>query len=302
LIDIVMPEVINNIHRIRIISPSGAINPDLIDGATDRLRSWGFEVTEGCFAREVYGRFAGIEEHRINDLQDAINDEGLTAILCSRGGYGLASIIDRIDFSPLIQYPKWLIGFSDITVIHAALSRLNIPSLHAVMAKHLTELPDDSDSLRYLRKILEGETPEYLVDPDKLNRIGNAQGKLIGGNLSVLMGLRGTPFEPEYKGVVLFLEEIAEEPYHIDRMMQNLRMGGVFNEISGLIVGHFTNCKEDPLMQKTIKEIICRAVSEYGFPVCFGFPAGHEDQNLPLIMGREVTLKVTTSETILDFS
>lgn len=289
-------------QRIRIISPSGAINPDLIDGATERLMSWGYKVSEGRFAREVYGRFAGTEEQRIIDLQEAINDEHLTAILCSRGGYGLAQIIDKVDLSPLIQHPKWLIGFSDITVLHAALSHMNVLSLHAVMAKHLTELPDESDSLQYLRKILEGEFPAYQIAPDKFNRIGNSKGKLVGGNLSVLMGLRGTTIEPTCKGSVFFIEEIAEEPYHIDRMMQNLRLGGVFAAISGLIVGHFTNCKEDPLMHKTIKEIICRAVSEYGFPVCFGFPAGHEDHNLPLIMGREVTLKVTTSETILDFS
>lgn len=297
-----MPEIKENICRIRIISPSGAINSDLIDGATDRLKSWGFEVSEGHFAREVYGRFAGTEEQRINDLQDAINDQGLTAILCSRGGYGLAPIIDRIDFSPLIKHPKWLIGFSDITVIHAALSCLNIPSLHAVMAKHLTELPDDSASLQYLRKILIREFPEYHIASDKFNRIGNAKGKLVGGNLSVLMGLRGTRFEPEYKGAVLFLEEIAEEPYHIDRMMQNLRIGGVFNEISGLIVGHFTNCTEDSLMQKSVKEIIFSATAGAGCPVCFGFPAGHEDENYPLIMGRELTLQVTMSGTEINFN
>lgn len=297
-----MLEVKDNIHRIRIVSPSGAINPDLIDGATERLRCWGFEVTEGRFAREVYGRFAGTEKQRINDLQDAINDESLTAILCSRGGYGLAPIIDRVDFSPLIQHPKWLIGFSDITIIHASLSCLGIPSLHAVMAKHLTELPDDSDSLRYLKEILEGEIPKYHIAPDKLNRLGNVKGKLVGGNLSVLMGLRGTAFEPTYDGAVLFLEEIAEEPYHIDRMLQNLRMGGVFNKISGLIVGHFTNCTEDPLMQKSVKEIVLDATAGVGFPVCFGFPSGHEDENLPLIMGREVTLKVTTSEVMVNFN
>lgn len=297
-----MSELKDNKHRIRIISPSGAVNPDLIDGAADRLKCWGFEVSEGRFAREVNGRFAGTEEQRIIDLQDAINDEHLTAILCSRGGYGLAQIIDRVDFSPLIQHPKWLIGFSDITVLHAALSHMNVFSLHAVMAKHLTELSDESDSLQYLRKILEGEFPAYQIAPDKFNRIGNTKGKLIGGNLSVLMGLRGTTIEPTYKGSVLFIEEIAEEPYHIDRMMQNLRLGGVFADISGLIVGHFTNCTEDPLMQKTIKEIIFGATYGFGFPVCFGLPAGHEDENLPLIMGREVTLNVTTSETMLDFN
>jgi len=291
-----------NKHKIRIISPSGVISPDLIDGATDRLKSWGYEVSEGHFAREVFGRFAGTEEQRISDLQEAINDQNLTVILCSRGGYGLAQIIDRIDFTPLKQHPKWVIGFSDVTVLHTALSHLNIPSLHAVMAKHITQLPDEAESLQYFRRILKDEYPEYRIASDKLNREGIAVGKLVGGNLSVLMGLRGTPFEPDYQGALLFLEDIAEEAYHIDRMLQNLKLGGVFLKISGLVVGHFTNCTDDPLMHKTIREIILDATEGLDFPVCFGFPAGHEDKNFPLIMGREVTLKVEKSETILDFS
>ena len=297
-----MSDLKKHTQRVSIVSPSGVINPDFIDGATSRLKSWGYEVTEGRYAREMYGRFAGTAAQRICDLQHAINDESLTAILCSRGGYGLMQIIDRIDFSPLKKHPKWLIGFSDVTVLHAALSQLGIPSLHGVMAKHLTELPDEADSLQYFRKILDGDYPVYRIAAHELNREGDAKGKLVGGNLSVLMGLRGTPIEPDYQGAILFLEDVAEEAYHIDRMMQNLRLGGVFSKISGLIVGHFTNCTDDPLMHKSVSEIILAATGDFDFPVCFGFPSGHEDENYPLIMGKDVKLTVNDTETILDFS
>jgi len=297
-----MTESLNQKGKISIISPSGVITPDLIEGATRRLQNWGYDVSEGRYARAVHGRFAGTEAQRIHDLQEAINDDSLMAVLCSRGGYGLAQIIDQIDFSPLQKLHKWLIGFSDITIIHAALSNLHVPSVHGVMAKHLTELPDESDSLQLLKNILKGHRPVYQIAGDAMNREGYVKGILTGGNLSVLMGLRGTPFEPDYQDSILFIEDIAEEPYHIDRIMQNFRLGGVFSKISGLVVGHFTNCKEDPLMHKSIKEIILTATAGCHFPVCFGFPAGHEDENHPLILGSEVSLEVKSSEIKLDFS
>ena len=297
-----MTESQNQKGKIRIISPAGVVNPDLIEGATSRLKNWGFEVSEGRYARAVHGRFAGTETQRVHDLQEAINDDSLTAVLCSRGGYGLAQIINKIDFSPLQKQHKWLIGFSDITVIHAALSNLRVQSIHGVMAMHLTELPEESDSLQFLKNMLEGHRPVYQISGEVLNRDGFAKGTLVGGNLSVLMGLRGTPFEPDYHDSILFIEDIAEEPYHIDRIMQNFRLGGVFSKISGLVVGHFTNCKEDLLMLKSIKEIILTATAGYHSPVCFGFPAGHEDENYPLILGGEMSLEVNSSEVKLDFS
>lgn len=288
--------------KIKIISPSGVIDPAYIDGAVRVFNEWGIDVVEGVFAREVYGRFAGTEAQRIQDLQDAIDDESLDAILCSRGGYGLVQIIDKIDFSGFKKHPKWLIGFSDVTVIHNVLSNMNIPSIHGVMAKHLAELPADSISVANLRKILLGEMPVYKLPSHIESREGYATGKLIGGNLSVFMGLRGSPFDLNYKDAILFIEDIGERPYQIDRMLQNLRLGGVFSQLSGMIVGHFTDCEEDPSMKKTINEIILNAVEDYDFPVCFGFPSGHEDTNYPLILGREIKLIVTDEKTIVDFS
>jgi muramoyltetrapeptide carboxypeptidase len=288
--------------KIKIISPSGVIDPAYIDGAIRVFNGWGIDVVEGAFAREVYGRFAGTEGQRIQDLQEAIDDESLDAILCSRGGYGLAQIIDKIDFSGFIKHPKWLIGFSDVTVIHNVLSNMNIQSIHGVMAKHLTELSKDSMSVANLRNIIFGEMPVYELPSHMESRKGSASGKLIGGNLSVFMGLRGCPIDLNYKNAILFIEDIGERPYQIDRMLQNLRLGGVFSQFSGMIVGHFTDCEEDPSMKKTINQIILDAVEGYDFPVCFGFPSGHEETNYPLILGREIKLTVTDDKTIVDFS
>ena len=288
--------------KIRIISPSGVIDPVWIDGAAKVFQSWGFDVSEGKYAREVYGRFAGTEAQRIQDLQEAINDKDLMAILCSRGGYGLVQIIDQIDFSGLDKHPKWIIGFSDVTVLHAVLSNRNIPSIHGIMAKHLTELSDDAVSRKTLNEILLGINPVYSIPSDSLNRPGCAKGKLIGGNLSVICGLRGSQYDLNFKDAILFIEDIGEQPYHIDRMMQNFRLSGIFSQLSGLIVGSFTDCPEDPLMHKTIKEIILSVTDAHDFPVCFGFPSGHEDINYPLILGKEVSLTVSADVTLLDFN
>jgi muramoyltetrapeptide carboxypeptidase len=295
------PKYLQPNNQIRIISPSGVINLEFIDGVKNTLTAWGLQVTEGEFASSEYGRFAGTQEQRIEDLQNALDDPEVKAILCSRGGYGLSQIIDKVDFSRFVASPKWLIGFSDITILHNAITNLGIASIHGIMAKHLTELPANSDQVLRLKEILFGELPSYAIPGHPLNRQGKAEGKLIGGNLSVIMGLRGSQYDLPYKNNILFIEDIAEKPYHIDRMMQNLRFSGVLAKLSGLVVGQFTDCEEDPLMKQTIAEIIFEAVSEYNYPVCFDFPAGHMDYNLPLILGTEAYLDVTSDAATLKF-
>ena len=287
--------------QIRIVSPSGSIHPELIDGAAKVLSSWGLQVTEGKFARSEYGRFAGTKEQRIADLQEALDDPNVRAILCSRGGYGMAQIIDKLDFTTFTKSPKWLIGFSDITILHNVITNLGIASIHGIMAKHLTELPADSEQVIRMKDCLFGNFPTYAIPPHQQNRTGQASGKLIGGNLSVLMALRGSQFDLPYQNNILFIEDIAEKPYHIDRMMQNLRFSGVLAQLSGLIVGQFSDCDEDPLMKQTISEIILNAVCEYTYPVCFNFPAGHVDYNLPLILGTNASLNVNEIEVKLTF-
>lgn len=295
------PELKPN-DKIRIVSPSGNINSEYIDGAAHILTSWGYGVTEGKYCRSEYGRFAGTEAQRAEDLQNALDDAETKAILCSRGGYGLAQIIDRLDFSSFIRSPKWLIGFSDITILHSAINNAGIASLHSIMAKHLSELSENDDAVVLLKNILVGNLPQYKTAAQPLNRSGEAAGTLIGGNLSVLAGLRGTPFDLKYENNILFIEDTDEEPYHIDRMMQNLRLGGALDSVSGLIVGQFSDCTEDPRMMKTISEIIGDSVSRYNYPVCFGFLAGHVDENLPLVLGAKVNLTVNNDGAKLSYS
>lgn len=299
---IMIPTFLCSGDQIRIISPAGAIDPALIDGAAAVLQSWGLCVTQGEFAHGEYGRFSGTVEERLNDLQNALDDAAVKAILCSRGGYGLAQFIDKLDFTAFLQHPKWLIGFSDVTILHNAISNLGGASLHAIMAKHLTELPSDSEQVLGLKNTLMGQLPIYSLPMHPLNRIGSASRKLIGGNLSVLMGLRGTQFDLDYNHAILFIEDIAEDPYKIDRMIQNLRFSGALACLSGLIVGQFSDCEEDPRMMQTIHQIIADAVDGYDYPVCFNFPAGHVEYNLPLIMGAQMELKVTENKATADFT
>lgn len=233
-----------------------------------------------------WGRFAATDEERLQDLNEAISDPTVDALLCARGGYGLQRIIDRV------QGEKLIIGFSDITELH---QRMHCPTLHAIMCKHIATLPEDSDPIRYLRLALEGQPLRYTMPAHPLNRPGRAEGTLIGGNLSVLYGLQGiAPLQlyPEEDGTILFIEDIAERHYHIDRMMQNLRMSGVLARIRGLIVGQFSDCDDDPSMGETVYETIRHAVEEYDYPVLFNFPAGHVEQNLPLWMNHSVQIHV----------
>ena len=293
--------------NIRIISPSGTINPDYIEGATQRLRSWGYEVSEGAHARGEYGRFSGTDTERLRALQDALSDPSVDMILCSRGGYGLQRIIDKINEEMANErMSKCLIGFSDITALHQ-LWALHSPfsTLHGLMCKHIATLPEESAALQLFRKALAGEPLSYELPTHPLNRLGETQGTLIGGNLSVLYGLQGTPYslnavlDAHPEGCILFLEDVGERHYHIDRMMNNLRMSGVLARIKGLVVGQFTDCEPDPLMGCTVYETIMQAVASYSYPVLFDFPAGHIEDNRPLYLNAHATLAVNETKASL---
>ena len=275
------------IRHIRIVSPSGAIDPAYIDGATARLHSWGYEVSEGRHAREQWGRFAGTDEHRLADLIEALNAPEVDLILCSRGGYGLQRIIDRV---PRITKP--VLGFSDITALHQLSGISGQPSLHGIMCKHIATLPEESEALTALRKALAGETLTYQWENHPLNRCGDACAPIVGGNLSVLYGLQGTSYDLRSicdlrrdisnQKPILLIEDIAERHYHIDRMMRNLRMSGVLAQVSGLIVGQFSDCDDDPAMGCSVLETIKEAAADYNYPLIFNAPIGHVEHNLPL--------------------
>lgn len=274
--------------HIRIISPSGAIEPNYIDGATSRLRAWGYKVSEGAHARGRHGRFAGTDAERLADLNEALRDESVDMILCARGGYGLQRIIDRV-----AEINKPIIGFSDITELHQLSAISHQPSIHGIMCKHIATLPEDSEPMVALRKMLAGETMEYRWESHPLNRAGQAFAPIVGGNLSVLYGLQGTPYglssviqnaklKIQNSRPILLIEDIAERHYHIDRMMRNLKLSGVLAHLSGLIVGQFSDCEDDALMGCSVYETIKEAVADYDYPVLFNAPIGHVENNVPL--------------------
>lgn len=283
--------------HIRILSPSGVIDPAYIDGASARLRAWGYKVSEGVHARDTWGRFAGTDENRVADIVDALEDENVDVILCARGGYGLQRIIDRL---PAITKP--VVGFSDITALHNLSALSGQSSLHAIMCKHLTTLPEEAEPVVAFRKALTGEQLYYEWQSHPLDRPGKAEGVLIGGNLSVLYGLQGTPFslsailssQPSPKPLLL-IEDICERHYHIDRMMRSLRMSGVLANIGGLVVGQFTDCEDDEMMNGSVYETIKEAVADYDYPVLFNAPFGHVEHNLPLWLNRQTAISCCCS-------
>lgn len=287
---------------IRIISPSGVIDSIYLDEAGVRLRRWGYEVTEGRYARAKNGRFAGTDEERLEDLEAALADDTVDAILCSRGGYGLQRLALRLGS---LRANKPIIGFSDITVLHQWSALQGQPSLHGLMCKHLATLSEDSEPVQYWRQALEDEPIEYTLPAHKLNREGKVMSIMIGGNLSVLYGLQGTPLSlkavidaMQQRGIppILFIEDIAERHYHIERMLLNLKMSGVLASLAGVVVGQFSDCEDDASMGETVYETIARILAPYPYPVLMNFPAGHVDRNLPLWFGTPLTLTVTDQQ------
>jgi len=283
---------------VRLVSPAGAINQDIVKGAESCLTSWGLSVVKGKNVTNQEGRFAGSVEQRLKDLQEAFDDPKCKAIFCSRGGYGSIHLIDKINLDGFRKAPKWLIGYSDITMFHSLLQKEGFLSIHGGMAKMLslqmsdTVTKDESAPADHLHDLLFGHFPVYHTEASPLNHEGECSGILRGGNLSILYSLRGTPYDYIPAKSILFIEDIGEKPYVIDRIMHNLKLGGILKDLSGLIVGQFTDYEEDPSFGKTIYQIIADAVSDYSFPVCFNFPTGHTDLNLPLMTGSMVKMVV----------
>lgn len=288
--------------QVRIVVPSGRIDEALVLGAKARLEQWGFGVSLGEHALSPVGRFGGSETDRLADMNAALTDEGVDYVLCARGGYGLMQIMDRV-VTPTNS--ATIVGFSDVTALHLWCARLGRPSIHGVMAKHLTEYATHRESCDALRAVLEGQPPHYVLPPHPLNRAGEVQGTLLGGNLSLVYALQGTPWGVDARmrgeqlrgedGVVLFIEDVGERPYAVDRMIQSLRLSGVLGRLSGLIVGQFSDYEEDPLMGGTVYERIREMVEPYDYPVVFDFPAGHVERNLPLVMNSAVRVKVSSA-------
>jgi len=278
--------------EIRLVSTARKIDRETLQPAIDILRSWGFSPTlaKNLFAENH--QMAGTDAQRTADFQDALDDKNVRAILCVRGGYGTVRIIDQLNFSGFVQHPKWIAGYSDVTVLHNHIHRHHaVCTLHSTMAVNMagnTEAALDS-----LRNALTGEKLYYTVNDHLFNRHGTAEAEVVGGNLSMLYSLMGSPSDLNTAGKILFIEDLDEYLYHVDRMMMNLRRSGKLSELTGLIVGGMTDMRDNEIpFGKTAIEIVSEAVSDYNYPVCFDFPAGHMANNCAIIMGAKAKLTV----------
>jgi muramoyltetrapeptide carboxypeptidase len=291
------PPKLSRGDKVAIISPAGKINRQIAERGGELLRQQGFSVEIGIHAFDTEGIFAGADFARAADMQNALDDKSIKAIFFTRGGYGSLRTHLLLNWSSFFKHPKWLVGFSDITVFHAYLSRHNIASAHGVMTAWYEQNEVLTDSFLQLMGLLKGEKPDYLIIPNELNRNGVASGILTGGNLSIIQSLRGTPLDISPKGKILFIEDIDEHNYHIDRMVMNLKAGGVLEKISGLVVGYFTRMKDgETPFGKNAYEIIREAVAPYKYPVIFGLQAGHELPNYSLIMGSRISLNISDNK------
>ena len=289
---------------VRIISPAGALDDAIIRQAAARLESEGFDVAIAQHACSRCGRFAARPEQRIADAVDALTDPMVGLVLCSRGGYGLQQIVDQIECGVRERGYNGaaVLGFSDVTELHQLIARLDGASIHGIMCKPIATLPDEAEPWQRLLQVLRGESLVYEITPHELNRSGEAAGILRGGNLAVLCGLCGTEYDlyrivnadrEQGRQTLLFIEDVGEPHYKIDRMMHQLRLSGVLEAVSGVIVGQFADCDDDPDMGCTLQQSIAAVLQEYDCPVLFGFPAGHVTHNLPLTFGVEASLTVT---------
>lgn len=287
------PAALREGDKIAIASPAGPIDAYKVEGAARQLEAQGWQPIVMPHALGRSGNYSGTADERYADMAEALTNPEYRAVLCSRGGYGVVHIMDRLSRLPLADNPKWVIGFSDISAMHALMASKGVASLHAPMAAQIMKGPDDPDTASIF-SILRGERPAHVFPSHRYDRQGIATGQLYGGNLAVLAELISTPYDILRPGGILFLEDVSEPIYKIERIFYQLRLNGVLDGIKGLIVGQFTDYRPDA--SYTDMETMIRDVTAaYSFPVAFGVPVGHVDHNLPLIEGADVTLKVSPS-------
>ncbi len=278
---------------VAIVAPAGVVKKENIEEAIEILNQWGLNVILGKAVFNKSSVYAGSDQERLLDFQTAMDNPEVKAILCARGGYGTVRIIDKLDFTNFIKAPKWVVGFSDITVLHAHLmGQYGVPSIHGIMPNSYGDNPH-TVSLISLQKALFTDSYHYRFETHSASRRGEGNGILIGGNLSILYNLIGTDSDFESKDKILFIEDIGEYYYHLDRMMQAFKRAGKLQDLQGLLVGHFSEMKEGSMpFEKSVEEIIMDSVGEYNYPVCFGFSAGHVKNNLALGLGKQTQLSV----------
>jgi len=284
---IITPPSLTKGDSIGIVCPAGYMPYEKAQTCIDTLRNWGYTVKTGVTLGSQFHYFSGTDEERLNDLQQMLDDPSIKAILCGRGGYGVSRIIDRLDFTQFTKNPKWLIGFSDITVLHAHITRqYNIATLHAPMAGAFNGGDFENEFIQSLHNVLQGNVYQYTCAAHILNRPGNATGELVGGNLSLVAHLVGSKSGFETKNRILFLEDVGEYLYNIDRMFIQLKRSGMLDGLAGIILGGFSEMKDTVIpFGAEVHEVIKEHVNEFSYPVCFGFPVSHERENYALKMG-----------------
>lgn len=298
--EITFPTPLKEGDKIAILAPAGPVDSVLVDSAALVLREIGFEPVIYSTAYGKLEYFSGTDAERYADLKKAFLDSEIRAILCARGGYGVALILDSLSTLPIEKDPKWVIGFSDISALHALMASKGIASIHSSMARQVALGPEDPNN-KTLFEILRGNFPTYRFAPDSLNHLGHAEGRLLGGNLAVIQALIHTPYDIIHPGTILFIEDVSEPIYKIQRIIYQLRMAGIIPNLKGLIIGQFTDYKPDG-MYDTMEEMIAKALADYpDLPVAFNVPVGHVDFNVPFIESAKVCLDITPEATILSF-
>lgn len=288
-----IPPYLKQGDTIAIVATARFVTPEQIESSVNLIKEAGFNVEVGKAVFNANNQFADTDEQRAQDLQRFINDDKVKAIFCARGGYGTIRTIQQVNFSKLSTNPKWIIGYSDVTVLHSILSNMNIASLHSPMLYKNPDFETSNILNEDVISILKGKKAEYHFNAHPLNIQGRAQGKLVGGNLSVLYSLRGTPYDLQTNECILFIEDVDEYFYHIDRMMMNLKSGKMLSKLRGIIVGDMTDMHDNQIpFGKNAYEIIAEHVKDLYIPICYGFPAGHGQVNKPLVMGHKVKLDI----------
>lgn len=297
------PSYLQKGDSIGIVCPAGYMAMEKVQACINTLQDWGYNVKVGAtVGSNSTTYFSGKDEERLADFQQMLDDDEVKAVLCARGGYGMTRIIDQIDFKKFKKQPKWIIGYSDITVLHSHLySNYYISSLHSPMAGAFNDGGNANEFVLSLKNVLEGKKIKYSCAVHEFNRKGEAIGELVGGNLALLAHLVGTDSDIKTRGRILFIEDVGEYLYNIDRMMHQLKRSGKLSKLAGLIIGGFTETKDNERpFGKTVHEIIRDVVKDYDYPVCFDFPVSHTDRNYALKIGVGYKLKITKTKVTLE--
>jgi len=284
---------------VAVISTARKISPSELDFAITKIKSWGLNI---CFGKNLFKKqhqFAGTIKERAEDLQWALDDNNIKAVFFARGGYGSVHVVDYVDWQAFTINPKWLIGFSDITVFHSHVHQCyNTPTLHAAMP--ITYPQNTDGAIKNIRDLLFGEKVSYKFEGHSFNKNGKVKAAIVGGNLSILYSLLGSKSQLNTDGKILFLEDLEEYLYHIDRMMQALKRAGMLENLCGLMIGGMNGMNDNTIpFGKTAEEIIRDVVSEYAYPVAFNIPAGHINENLPLLFGKKASFTVATNQVLI---